>query len=174
MISEDVLKSFEGKKCLVTGGTGLIGRQVVKILCAAGADVLVASLDVACSGCVVSSMVIPPLRFWLGVRCFLNSFWFDIKKKLVFSFPKKNDDKKRFVDSKILLRKIEKLNITPKVFKSSVIFKQRKCRLALFRGYQGFGSLLWVRFLSWPTVYELNTHTPAKNESSNYSRTGKG
>ncbi|GAG84794.1 unnamed protein product, partial [marine sediment metagenome] len=28
-IEKDVLKSFEGKRCLVTGGTGLIGRQVV-------------------------------------------------------------------------------------------------------------------------------------------------
>jgi GDP-L-fucose synthase len=45
MISEEVLKSFEGKKCLVTGGTGLIGRQVVKILCDAGADVVSVSLD---------------------------------------------------------------------------------------------------------------------------------
>lgn len=45
MISKDVLKNFEGKKCLVTGGTGLIGRQVVKILCDAGADVTIVSLD---------------------------------------------------------------------------------------------------------------------------------
>ncbi len=45
MISEDVLKSFERKKCLVTGGTGLIGRQVVEILCDAGAIVTSVSLD---------------------------------------------------------------------------------------------------------------------------------
>lgn len=34
-----------GKKCLVTGGTGLIGRQVVDILCGAGAKVRTVSLD---------------------------------------------------------------------------------------------------------------------------------
>jgi len=45
MLSEEFLKNFEGKKCLVTGGTGLIGRQVVKILCDAGASVVVVSLD---------------------------------------------------------------------------------------------------------------------------------
>ncbi|MFA5394980.1 MAG: NAD-dependent epimerase/dehydratase family protein [Methanogenium sp.] len=45
MISQEVLKSFEGKACLVTGGTGLIGRQVVDILSKAGAIVNVASLD---------------------------------------------------------------------------------------------------------------------------------
>lgn len=46
MLSEEFLKNFKSKKCLVTGGTGLIGRQVVKILCDAGADVLVVSLDI--------------------------------------------------------------------------------------------------------------------------------
>ncbi len=45
MISQKVLESFIGKKCLVTGGTGLIGRQVVKILSAVGAQVDVVSLD---------------------------------------------------------------------------------------------------------------------------------
>lgn len=45
MISESVLKSFEGKQCLVTGGTGLIGRQVVELLSKAGATVEVVSLD---------------------------------------------------------------------------------------------------------------------------------
>ncbi len=45
MLSKEFLKSFEGKKCLVTGGTGLIGRQVVKILCDAGAIVCVVTLD---------------------------------------------------------------------------------------------------------------------------------
>ncbi len=45
MISEKLLKNFEGKSTLVTGGTGLIGRQVVKILCDVGADVRIASLD---------------------------------------------------------------------------------------------------------------------------------
>jgi len=37
--------SFEQKKILVTGGTGLIGRQVVKLLCDANANVKVVSLD---------------------------------------------------------------------------------------------------------------------------------
>jgi len=45
MIKEDVLRSFDGKRCLVTGGTGLIGREVVRILCDAGADVEIISLD---------------------------------------------------------------------------------------------------------------------------------
>jgi GDP-L-fucose synthase len=45
MIPEVILKSFEGKNCFVTGGTGLIGRQVVEILSKAGAYVEVVSLD---------------------------------------------------------------------------------------------------------------------------------
>lgn len=45
MIKDEVLKSFTGKSVLVTGGTGLIGRQVVNILCKAGAFVKVVSLD---------------------------------------------------------------------------------------------------------------------------------
>jgi GDP-L-fucose synthase len=45
MIEESVLKSFSGKNALVTGGTGLIGRQVVKLLCDAGAKVKIVSLD---------------------------------------------------------------------------------------------------------------------------------
>ena len=45
MIEETVLKSFKGKSALVTGGTGLIGRQVVDILCDAGARVKIVSLD---------------------------------------------------------------------------------------------------------------------------------
>ncbi len=45
MVDENVLKSFDGKNVLVTGGTGLIGRQVVDILCNAGANVTVVSLD---------------------------------------------------------------------------------------------------------------------------------
>jgi GDP-L-fucose synthase len=45
MIEENVLKSFKGKKVLVTGGTGLIGRQVVNILCYANAYVKIVSLD---------------------------------------------------------------------------------------------------------------------------------
>ncbi|MEW6040050.1 MAG: NAD-dependent epimerase/dehydratase family protein [Elusimicrobiota bacterium] len=45
MIKEEVLKSFKGKTALVTGGTGLIGRFVVNILCDAGARVTSVSLD---------------------------------------------------------------------------------------------------------------------------------
>ena len=41
MLKENVLKSFNGKRALVTGGTGMIGRQVVDILSDAGADVAV-------------------------------------------------------------------------------------------------------------------------------------
>lgn len=37
--------ALASKKCLVTGGTGLIGRQVVKLLCDAGALVKIVSLD---------------------------------------------------------------------------------------------------------------------------------
>jgi len=45
MIKSEVLKSFAGKNVLVTGGTGLIGRQVVDMLCKAGANVKIVSLD---------------------------------------------------------------------------------------------------------------------------------
>lgn len=45
MIKEEVLKSFANKSVLVTGGTGLIGRQVVDILVEAGAQVNSVSLD---------------------------------------------------------------------------------------------------------------------------------
>ncbi|MBW2334261.1 MAG: NAD-dependent epimerase/dehydratase family protein, partial [Deltaproteobacteria bacterium] len=45
MIKEEVLKHFENKNALVTGGTGLIGRDVVKMLCDAGACVKIISLD---------------------------------------------------------------------------------------------------------------------------------
>jgi len=45
MIDSKILKSFTGKKALVTGGTGLIGRQVVAILGDAGALVTTVSLD---------------------------------------------------------------------------------------------------------------------------------
>ncbi len=45
MITPDLLNAFTGKKALVTGGSGLIGRQVVKYLCDAGANVVIASLD---------------------------------------------------------------------------------------------------------------------------------
>ncbi|MBP7215986.1 MAG: NAD-dependent epimerase/dehydratase family protein [Candidatus Omnitrophica bacterium] len=45
MIKDEVLKSFKKTNCLVTGGTGLIGRQVVDVLCAADANVTSVSLD---------------------------------------------------------------------------------------------------------------------------------
>ncbi|MCH7706164.1 MAG: NAD-dependent epimerase/dehydratase family protein [Chloroflexi bacterium] len=45
MIDSSILQSFKDKRILVTGGTGLIGRQVVSILCDAGAHVTIASLD---------------------------------------------------------------------------------------------------------------------------------
>ena len=45
MISGKVLNSLSSLNVLVTGGTGLIGRQIVKILCNAKANVKVVSLD---------------------------------------------------------------------------------------------------------------------------------
>lgn len=45
MIKENVLTAFRGRNVLVTGGTGLIGREIVNILCAAGANVRIVSLD---------------------------------------------------------------------------------------------------------------------------------
>jgi GDP-L-fucose synthase len=45
VIRDEVLGAFAGRAILVTGGTGLIGRQVVDLLCAAGASVRVVSLD---------------------------------------------------------------------------------------------------------------------------------
>lgn len=45
MIEQSVLDSFKGSSCIVTGGTGLIGREVVKMLCDAGAKVKIISLD---------------------------------------------------------------------------------------------------------------------------------
>lgn len=45
MIKDAILKSFQGKNALVTGGTGLIGRQVVDILVEVGARVKSVSLD---------------------------------------------------------------------------------------------------------------------------------
>jgi len=45
MIETEVLATFKDKNILVTGGTGLIGRQVVAILCDTGARVTTVSLD---------------------------------------------------------------------------------------------------------------------------------
>lgn len=45
MIKDEILRSFSGKTALVTGGTGMIGREVVRLLCDAGARVRSVSLD---------------------------------------------------------------------------------------------------------------------------------
>lgn len=42
---QNLLENFTDKKILVTGGTGLIGRQVVKFLADGGANVKIVSLD---------------------------------------------------------------------------------------------------------------------------------
>lgn len=44
-LREEVLKSFASKNVLVTGGTGLIGRQIVDILARADAKIKIVSLD---------------------------------------------------------------------------------------------------------------------------------
>lgn len=44
-VEEKILKIFENKNVLVTGGTGMIGRQVVAILESAGANIRIVSLD---------------------------------------------------------------------------------------------------------------------------------
>ena len=45
MIDKNVLSDFQNSNILVTGGTGLIGRSIVHILCDAGAKVSIISLD---------------------------------------------------------------------------------------------------------------------------------
>lgn len=45
MIKDEILRGFSGRNALVTGGTGLIGREIVRLLCDAGAHVTVVSLD---------------------------------------------------------------------------------------------------------------------------------
>lgn len=45
MISNDIMTLFSRKNILVTGGTGMIGREIVSLLCLAGAKVRIASLD---------------------------------------------------------------------------------------------------------------------------------
>lgn len=44
-INQEILKSFASKNVLVTGGTGMIGRQVVDILADTGAKIKIVSLD---------------------------------------------------------------------------------------------------------------------------------
>jgi GDP-L-fucose synthase len=45
LIKDEVLRSFAGKNAVITGGTGLIGREIVRMLCDAGAKVKIVSLD---------------------------------------------------------------------------------------------------------------------------------
>lgn len=45
MINQEILEDFKQKNILITGGTGLIGRQVADILCKIGAKVKIVSLD---------------------------------------------------------------------------------------------------------------------------------
>ena len=45
MISNEILSDFTNKKVLITGGTGLIGREIAKILSDAGSDGTVVSLN---------------------------------------------------------------------------------------------------------------------------------
>ena len=45
MIKTEVLRSFTRKNVLVTGGTGMIGRQIAEILCDADSNVRLVSLD---------------------------------------------------------------------------------------------------------------------------------
>jgi GDP-L-fucose synthase len=45
VIDQHILRHFNERRVLVSGGTGLIGRQVVKVLCDAGAEVRIVSLD---------------------------------------------------------------------------------------------------------------------------------
>jgi GDP-L-fucose synthase len=45
LIREEILREFIKKNVLITGGSGLIGRQIVNLLCSAGANVQIASLD---------------------------------------------------------------------------------------------------------------------------------
>ena len=45
MIEKEILKNFEQKKVLVTGGTGMIGREIIHLLCDAKAHVSSVSLD---------------------------------------------------------------------------------------------------------------------------------
>ena len=45
MINPNILNDFSDKNCLVTGGTGMIGSEIVRILCDADSKVKIVSLD---------------------------------------------------------------------------------------------------------------------------------
>jgi GDP-L-fucose synthase len=45
MIQEEIVRDAKGKAAIVTGGTGMIGREVVRLLCDAGVSVRSVSLD---------------------------------------------------------------------------------------------------------------------------------
>lgn len=45
MLNKQILKSFEKKNILITGGTGMIGRSVVNILSEVDSNIIVVSLD---------------------------------------------------------------------------------------------------------------------------------
>jgi len=45
MLDRNVLDEFRGKRVLVTGGTGMVGRQIVDLVVAGGGQVRVVSLD---------------------------------------------------------------------------------------------------------------------------------
>jgi GDP-L-fucose synthase len=45
MLQEEILRAAQGKTVIVTGGTGMIGREVVRLLCDAGARLRSVSLD---------------------------------------------------------------------------------------------------------------------------------
>lgn len=45
MLDEKILNAIDGKSCVVTGGSGMIGREVVGVLAEAGATVRSVSLD---------------------------------------------------------------------------------------------------------------------------------
>jgi GDP-L-fucose synthase len=44
-MKDEFIQAFSGRACIVTGGTGMIGRSVVRMLCDAGAKVRIISLD---------------------------------------------------------------------------------------------------------------------------------
>src|ERR1700733_1506617 len=45
MMQDEIFRAAKGKSALVTGGTGMIGREVVRLLCDMGAHVRSVSLD---------------------------------------------------------------------------------------------------------------------------------